>query len=138
MQVFSLCCLVPFSARSVNFTDDPILGDPSPSAPCCIWHGDISQQQGLPVLLIQKPNNPAPTSTYVCRVLAFLFADDASLKLLKQVRSTSSFRVRSSRSRCPLVAAGEPCRPLHRKWRGVFKKVLGPGEYRYCSCGCVY
>ncbi|EPR58793.1 hypothetical protein TGGT1_315710 [Toxoplasma gondii GT1] len=72
-------------ARSVNFTEDPILGDPSPSAPCVQWHGDISQQQGLPVLLIQKPNNPSPTSTYVCRVLAFLFADDASLKLLKQV-----------------------------------------------------
>ncbi|CBZ55415.1 conserved hypothetical protein [Neospora caninum Liverpool] len=77
-------------ARSVNFTEDPILGDPSPNATCVQWHGDISQQQGLPVLLIQKPNNPSPTSTYVCRVLAFLFADDASLKLLKQLGNKQS------------------------------------------------
>ncbi|PFH33674.1 hypothetical protein BESB_078900 [Besnoitia besnoiti] len=77
-------------ARSVNFSEDPILGDPSPAASCVQWYGDISQKQGLPVLLIQKPNNPTPTSTYVCRVLAFLFADDASLKLLKQLGTKQS------------------------------------------------
>ncbi|CDJ45353.1 hypothetical protein, conserved [Eimeria tenella] len=72
-------------ALSVSFTDDPILGDPSPSAPCVLWHGDTSMEQGLPVIQVQKRGQDKTVPSYVCKLLSFLFADDDSLKMLKQI-----------------------------------------------------
>ncbi|CDJ48999.1 hypothetical protein, conserved [Eimeria brunetti] len=71
-------------ALSVSFTDDPILGDPSPSAPCVLWHGDTSVEQGLPVIQVQKSGQDKTVPSYVCKLLSFLFADDESLKMLKE------------------------------------------------------
>lgn len=81
----AFACVWCVCLRSVSFSDDPILGDPSPSAPCVMWHGDLSMEQGLPVILVSKSGQSQKVPSYVCKLLTFLFADDESLKLLRQV-----------------------------------------------------
>ncbi|OEH76435.1 translation initiation factor sui1 protein [Cyclospora cayetanensis] len=71
-------------AQSVSYSDDPILGDPSPGAPCVQWHGDLSMEQGLPVIHVRKTGQENVVPSYVCKLFTFLFADDESLKLLKE------------------------------------------------------
>lgn len=80
--------------RSVSFADDPILGDPSPSAPCVQWHGDLSMEQGLPVIQVRKSGQDTTVPSYVCKLMSFLFADDESLKMLRQVRKRLGKRAR--------------------------------------------
>ncbi|KAL8452518.1 hypothetical protein Emag_002307 [Eimeria magna] len=86
-------------AQSVSFTDDPILGDPSPSAPCVQWHGDLSMEQGLPVIHVPKTGHEGMVPSYISKLLAFLFADDQSLKMLKQV-GTGSGSMNCGNSQC--------------------------------------
>lgn len=77
--------------RSVSFADDPILGDPSPSAPCVQWHGETSAEQGLPVIQVRKTGQETTAPSYVSKLMSFLFADDESLKVLRQVRRLRRF-----------------------------------------------
>ncbi|KAL8443190.1 hypothetical protein Emed_006929 [Eimeria media] len=86
-------------AQSVSFTDDPILGDPSPSAPCVQWHGDLSMEQGLPVIHVPKTGHEGMVPSYISKLLAFLFADDQSLKMLKQV-GTGTGSMNCGNSQC--------------------------------------
>ncbi|KAL8271703.1 hypothetical protein Esti_004379 [Eimeria stiedai] len=86
-------------AQSVSFSDDPILGDPAPSAPCVQWHGDLSMEQGLPVIYVPKTGYEGMVPSYISKLLAFLFADDHSLKMLKQV-GTGSGSMNCGNSQC--------------------------------------
>lgn len=45
-------------------------------------------EQGLPVIQVQKRGQDKTVPSYVCKLLSFLFADDDSLKMLKQVWSS--------------------------------------------------
>lgn len=68
-------------AAGVHRNYDPILGD---DRQCVIWHGDLSEEDRLPVVRMVKPGESQESQTYVNRTLVFLYADEESFNELHE------------------------------------------------------
>lgn len=70
-------------AKSVHKTDDPILG---PDATCCHWFGEITKDDPQQACIrMVKPGESTESTTFVNRVLVFIFATDESFELLMKL-----------------------------------------------------
>ncbi|GFE55092.1 hypothetical protein BaOVIS_024960 [Babesia ovis] len=70
----------PFSAsiaKDCSRSDDPVLGN---DVSCVRWHG--ATEDGNPVISVSRPGESKGSSTYVSRMLVFLFADQQSYELI--------------------------------------------------------
>ncbi|KAH7649132.1 hypothetical protein FG379_003697 [Cryptosporidium bovis] len=68
-------------ANNIERDDDPITnGDEQ----CVRWHGELSADDGSPVIRIMKPGETDECQTYVNRILVFLYADDESFLELQR------------------------------------------------------
>lgn len=49
---------------------------------CVFWHGDVSPEDGSPIITLVKPGESSPTDVSVLRVLVFLYAGKHKPKTL--------------------------------------------------------
>ena len=67
-------------AKSVNKTDDPVLGSDSA---CCHWFGEVTKDEPQQACIrMVKPGESTESTTFVNRVLVFIFATDESFEQL--------------------------------------------------------
>jgi hypothetical protein len=70
-------------AKSVNKTEDPILGT---DADCCHWYGEVTKDDPQQACIrMVKPGESTESTTFVNRVLVFIFATDESFELLMKL-----------------------------------------------------
>eukprot|EP00916_Digyalum_oweni_P020455 GHVL01034062.1.p1 GENE.GHVL01034062.1~~GHVL01034062.1.p1 ORF type:complete len:100 (+),score=10.52 GHVL01034062.1:333-632(+) len=75
-------------AKNVNHDEDPVLGCDD----CVEWHGEVMPDEGVPIVKLLRPGDLKESTTYVTRVLTFLFVDDPSYVSLKN-RKDKNFPV---------------------------------------------
>lgn len=70
-------------AKSVNKSEDPILGSDSD---CCHWFGEVTKDDPQQACIrMVKPGESTESTTFVNRVLVFIFATDESFELLMKL-----------------------------------------------------
>ena len=84
-------------AKSVHDADDPILGS---DAVCCHWFGEITKDEPQQACIrMVKPGESTESTTFVNRVLVFIFATDESFEQLMKLPK-EPFRMTCSDQLC--------------------------------------
>lgn len=68
-------------AKGCPRKDDPVLGDDN----CVFWYGEVTDNGSQAALRLVKPGEASESTTYVNRVLAFIFATDESFEELMKL-----------------------------------------------------
>jgi hypothetical protein len=70
-------------AKSVKKTEDPVLGS---DETCCHWFGEITKDEPQQACIrMVKPGESSESTTFVNRVLVFIFATDESFEQLMRL-----------------------------------------------------
>ena len=70
-------------AKNVTVNTDPILGS---DTDCCHWFGEVTKDEPQQACIrMVKPGEAAESTTFVNRVLVFIFATDESFELLMKL-----------------------------------------------------
>jgi len=70
-------------ARGVHMSEDPILGS---DGPCCHWFGETTKDEPQQACIrMVKPGESTESTTFVNRVLVFIFATDESFEQLMRL-----------------------------------------------------
>ena len=84
-------------ARSVNSSDDPVLGS---DMSCCHWFGEVTKEEPQQACIrMVKPGEATESTTFVNRVLVFIFATDESFEQLMRLPK-EPFRMTCSDQLC--------------------------------------
>lgn len=84
-------------AKSVNKTEDPVLGSDDR---CCHWFGEITKDEPQQACIrMVKPGEATESTTFVNRVLVFIFATDESFEQLMKLPK-EPFRMTCSDQLC--------------------------------------
>lgn len=70
-------------ARSVHREEDPVLGS---DEKCCYWFGEVTKDEPQQACIrLVKPGETSESTTFVNRVLVFIFATDESFEQLMRL-----------------------------------------------------